>query len=274
MKRLLFLTCSLFFFSAGVGAAERCPGEFDPPPPNRPADIPRVVYTLGQLENQKGEKFWTTTPIVAKQFLGLFEAKPLKTKLEQFFGLLYIIQENLSRDQIPLEVTPPRIQEVLLAAKVFPNDHFPKKIKKVSLSVPDSRKRPVFQVFFEATEVRFVLNEGRGFAVWDTGKCQVAKELVFYNGFSFRLKKGGRSGDLIVYDFDKVQLYGDFGSRRLVNIDLNYVDLEQVRFIDGTDEGKVTVRVAKREFEENEHSSLFRYIGTLIPNTSRQRIDW
>ena len=39
-------------------------------------------------------------------------------------------------------------------------------------------------------------------------------------------------------------------------------------------EGKVTAKVAKREFKENEHSKLFKFIGTLIPNTARQRIDW
>ena len=72
----------------------------------------------------------------------------------------------------------------------------------------------------------------------------------------------------------KVQLFGQFGTRRIFNIDLQYVDLEKVEFVKGTDEGKVTCRVARREFKENKHYALFQFIGTLIPNNSRQRIDW
>ena len=52
------------------------------------------------------------------------------------------------------------------------------------------------------------------------------------------------------------------------------IKMEKVEFIEGTDQGRVKSRVSRREFEENKHSSLFKFIGTLIPNTSQQRIDW
>lgn len=100
------------------------------------------------------------------------------------------------------------------------------------------------------------------------------KELVFYPGFSFRIRTARNSKNLVVDDFNKVEIYGQFGTRKIFSIDLSYVDLEKVEFIRGTDQGKVRARVAQREFQENKHSKLFKFIGTMIPNTSKQRIDW
>ena len=161
--------------------------------------------------------------------------------------------------------------EVLLAARVFQDPGFPDQILAVTLT-PDGGKGPRYVVHFRGEEVRFPLNGGAGFAVWGHGKCQLARELVFQNGFSFRLTKSGEN--LVVGDFNRVELFGDFGNRGIFDIDLNYAALERVEFIDGTDQGKVKSRVAPREFATNPHSFLFKWIGRLIPDNSRQRIDW
>lgn len=199
----------------------------------------------------------------------IFFAKPEKTKLEQFFQLLYFIQRQKEKEA-PIKVERPAITEALLAAKVFTDRSFPDRIIFVTLEHRGKDFR--YTVHFEDREVRFPLNQGVGFATWEFGKCQVASELVFYDGFSFRLEQSG--DNLVVDDFDKVELFGDFGSRGLLHFDLNYVDLEKVEFIAGTDQGKVKTRVARREFEANRHSFLFRFVGRIIPDTSRQRIDW
>lgn len=272
-----------FLFALPLGRATdepwwadpRCPGSGDPAPPTLEADMPKLVGHLESLRDHEGTFFWKTTPKTQKGLEEIFESKPTKTKLEQFFQLLYLIQQNVPSGKRSLEVAPPGITEVLLAAKVFRDDRLPRRIVKTTLTVTDSRRPPLYKVFFDRPEIRFPLNQGKGFSIWQQGKCQLARELVFYNGFSFRLRKARHRNNLIVTDFDKAQLYGDFGARRkFISIDLTYVDLVNVEFIQGTDEGKVTVRVAKREFEENEHSAFFRFIGTLIPDTSRQRIDW
>ncbi|MBI1909290.1 MAG: hypothetical protein HYS22_03890 [Deltaproteobacteria bacterium] len=252
----------------------RCPGSGDPAPPILKADLPRLSRELEGLRDQQGRSFWQTTPDRALALLEIVDAQPPKTKLEQFFQLMFLIQKQAT-DKLPLEVTPPGITEVLLAARVFSDPAFPKEIVKATLAMTDRQRPPVYRVYFEKPEVRFPLNEGKGFSIWQQGKCQVAKELVFQNGFSFRLRRARHRDNLVVYDFDKVQLYGDFGARRkFFSVDLSYVDLEKVEFVRGTDEGKVTVRVSKREFDERKHSALFRFLGTLIPDTSRQRIDW
>lgn len=198
----------------------------------------------------------------------IFFNEPQKTKLEQFFRLLFYIQKGFP-ERLPVVVGPPAITDVLLAARVFPEPSFPDRIRAVLL---ERGKSPRYTVRFADREVRFPLNGGVGFAVWDHGRCQTALELVFHDGFSFSLSLSGRN--LVVSDFEGVELYGDFGNRGLIDVDLNYVDLERVEFIAGTDQGKVKSRVSQREFAANSHSFLFKFVGRLIPDTSQQRIDW
>ncbi len=198
----------------------------------------------------------------------IFFSTPQKTKLEQFFRLLYFIQKQ--KRELPVLVTPPGITEVLLTARVFSDASFPVRIRQVRLDRVGSVPR--YTVSFDSPEVRFPLNDGLGFMVWERGMCQWARELVFRDGFSFTLRESDRN--LVVDEFQKAELVGNFGTRGIFDIDLNYVDLERVEFIAGTDQGRVKTRVSEREFVTNPHSFLFRFIGRLIPDTSRQRIDW
>lgn len=262
----LLLALSLLFINLTAAAFDsRCPEADVPPPPVLKADLPRLSRILGQVLSSSNS--------LEAPLKEIFESVPQKTKLNQFFALLLLIQKNIRTDKPSVVVRPPEITNLLLAARVFTRPDFPRKITSVELKRTQSGRPPLYKVDFSEKEVRFPINEGRGFASWDQGMCQIAKELVFYPGFSFRVHQVAR-GNLIVDDFDGVEIYGQFGTRRIVSIDLNYVDLERVEFINGTDEGKVKARVAKREFRENPHSALFRWIGSMIPNTSRQRIDW
>jgi hypothetical protein len=117
-------------------------------------------------------------------------------------------------------------------------------------------------VQFSDNEVRFPINQGKGFWSWDQGMCQIAKELVFYPGFSLGSAPRAIPKTLVVDNFNKVEIFGQFGTRKLVSIDLSYVDLEEGgvhrRHRRGQGEG---ARVAQREFDTNEHSKLFKFIG-------------
>lgn len=253
---------------------EACPGVDDPPPPVLKVDLLRLTTLLEGLEDIQGRKIWVTTPKTRDRLREIFESVPPKTKLEQFFQLLFLLQKNVGEKILPVTVQPPGITNILLTARVFTDPAFPQRIGEVTLARSDLNHLPRYEVRFSEKEVRFPINGGKGFSVWEQGMCQIAKEIVFYPGFSFRLRRARNSKNLVVDDFQKVEIYGQFGTRKIFDIDLNYVDLEKVEFIQGTDEGRVKSRVAKREFQENPHSRLFKFIGSLIPNTSRQRIDW
>ncbi len=268
--------CNILF-SGIAGSSEsvsKCPGADDPPPPVLRADLSQVIAALENLKDIRGRSFWRTTDETRGDLKETFESVPPKTKLEQFFQLLYLLQRSIDETLLPVVVHPPGITELLLAAKVFTDPSFPQKITSVELLPGTDHQPPRYQVQFSESEVRFPINRGAGFSNWDQGMCQIAKELIFYPGFSFNLRKARNSKNLVVNNFAGVEIYGQFGTRKFVSIDLNYVDLEKVEFIRGTDQGKVKARVAKREFKENRHSKLFKFIGTMIPNTSKQRIDW
>ena len=268
----VFILCNSLL--AGAGESTTCPGADNPPPPVLQADLPKLVFFLEKLKDTRGRTIWKTTSENRVALKEIFEAIPPKTKLEQFFQLLSLLQGNIAPEGLPVIVRPPGVSELLLSARVFTDPSFPQKITAVTLKQDFSRRPPLYQVDFAESEVRFPINGGRGFSVWDQGMCQIAKELVFYPGFSFRIRKAKNSQNLVVEDFQGVEIYGQFGTRKIFSIDLNYVDLEKVEFIRGTDQGKVKSRVARREFRENKHSGFFRFIGSLIPNTSKQRIDW
>jgi hypothetical protein len=125
---------------------------------------------------------------------------------------------------------------------------------------------------FEKPEVRLPLNHGWGFGIVREGMCQHAKALVFYGGFTFALQRNGESLD--VFDFDGVDLYGHFGTRGLVDIDINYVSVKSVEFLKGTPLGLVRAKVSRREFEVNQHSFWLRVITRFVTDKSLQPIDW
>lgn len=272
---MIFLAFSGALAGGAKGeVADKCPGADAPPPPILDPDLSRVVASLEALKDSQGRSVWTTTSEDLAELQEIFFSTPRKTKLEQFFQLLFAIQKRIDASFLPVAVDPPGITEVLLAARVFTDPSFPKQITRVELKRDGVDRPPIYRVQFALSEVRFPINQGKGFATWDQGMCQVAKELVFYPGFSFRVRTARNSKNLVVNHFDKVEIFGEFGTRKVFKIDLNYVDLEKVEFIQGTDQGKVKARVARREFRENKHSRLFKFIGTMIPNTSKQRIDW
>jgi len=267
---LLGLVLSQSSFSIAADP-KQCPGAFAPAPPVLKPDLLALLSALEALKDTTGQGVWKTTPETKKELDQVFESK---TKLEQFFQLLFLLQKHIPKNHLPLVVEPPGIIQVLLAAKVFKDPAFPQRITRVELKHDDPNRNPFYTVHFADKEVRFSINEGQGFSSWDQGMCQTATELIFYNGFSFRVRNSRVNRNLVVDDFDQVELYGQFGSRGMFTIDVHYVDLEKVEFIRGTDQGKVKARVAKREFKENKHSGVFKFIGSLIPNTSKQRIDW
>ena len=260
------------FMSLNVWADSRCPGADDPAPVIAPPNMPKLVLALEKLKDVEGRGVWVKSDDNLAALKNIFESTPQKTKLEQFYQLLYQLQKQFPEKSFIIH--PPLINDVLLEAKVFPNPQFPSHITAVEMVKDTSTGTPRYRVTFDQPEVRFAINQGKGFSTWEQGMCQIAKELVFYPGFSFTVRKARNSKNLVVDEFNKVEIYGQFGTRKVFDIDLSYVDLEKVEFIEGTDQGRVKSRVAKREFQENKHSSLFKFIGTLIPNTSQQRIDW
>ena len=65
-----------------------------------------------------------------------------------------------------------------------------------------------------------------------------------------------------------------FRIHRSYIVDINYIEFRKVEFYKGTQDGKVTAYVSKKEFKENDHNPLLRIITRFVPDKSVQPIDW
>jgi hypothetical protein len=265
------------FWAAGVACAKEIP-----PPPEcnikptqavtapAPVAIDQLIQDLNALTTAEGQKMIDAAQL-RPQLQEMFDVKRPNSKLQQFYRLLYVIARNSQAD-IGMGVTFDVItaRRILVTARVFPDPAFPSHITAIRLVSTDTI--PEYTVTFTNT-VNFPLNQGKGFRSWDDGYCQHAKALVFAQSFSFKMKEV-RGGNLKVYKFGGVDLFGDFGTRGAVDVDLKYVRLAEVEFIKNSNLGKVKAYISKKEFETSSHSSLLRLVSQIVPNTSLQAIDW
>jgi hypothetical protein len=237
-----------------------------------PVDMAEVLQDVYALEDTHHIKLFSeSNPKLERALAALFDLTIPKSKLDQFYSLLFYLDRYASHPgtRITFEISAAR--RLLLSSKVFSDPAFPGQMTQIELTRTD-RSQPRYQVLFERPEVRLPLNHGWGFGVRREGMCQHAKELVFYGGFAFSLRMNGESLD--VFDFDGVDLYGNFGARGLVDIDISYVSIKSVEFRKGTPLGLVRAKVSQREFEANQHSFWLRVITRFVTDKSLQAIDW
>jgi hypothetical protein len=201
----------------------------------------------------------------------LFDVSAPRSKLEQFYTMLYYISQDAAVPGEEITFNLSTAQNLLLSSKVFSDPEFPRQIAGIHLNRRD-RARPRYRVDFEKPEVWLPLNRGLGFGVFREGMCQHAKALVFYGSFSFSLAMKDKR--LEVHDFDNVDLWGTFGVRGIVDLDLNYVSVRSVDFLNENAMGLVRAKVSRKEFEVNQHSLLLKLITLFVTDTSLQAIDW
>lgn len=237
-----------------------------------PVDMAEVLQDVYALEDMHHIKLFSEPSLRLNQALAaLFDLAVPRSKLDQFYSLLFYLDRYASHPgrRITFEISAAR--RLLLSSKVFSDPAFPSQMTQIELTRTD-RSRPRYRVSFEKPEVRLPLNRGWGFGIVREGMCQHAKELVFYGGFAFSLRMNSES--LEAFDFDGVDLYGNFGARGLVDIDIGYVSVMSVEFRKGTPLGLVRAKVSRKEFEVNQHSFWLRVITRFVTDKSLQPIDW
>lgn len=253
-----------------------------PPPPDcdikptqavttpAPVDMAQLLIDLNALTTSSGQKLVSLEKI-RPVLLEVFNTTHPNSKLQQFYRLLYVISQNSLVDiGMGVDFDLVGVRKILVTARVFQDPTFPSHITAIRLVSTDNIPR--YSVSY-AAPVRFPLNQGKGFKSWDNGYCQHAKELVFDKQFSFKMKEL-RDSNLKVYAFQGVDMFGNFGNRGAVDVDLNYVRLSEVEFVNNSNLGHVNAYISKREFAENKHNALLRLVSQIVPNSSLQAIDW
>jgi hypothetical protein len=237
-----------------------------------PVNLTQVLEDVYALEDNHQEKiFRWPDPRMEQRMANLFDLSAPKSKLEQFYTMLFLVSQYASYSGEEIAFDIPRAVDLLLSSKVFSDPDFPRQIAEIHLTRKDPA-HPRYQVVFDQSEVWLPLNRGRGFGIYREGMCQQARALVFYGSFSFSLTMNKKNVE--VYDFDNVDLWGSFGLRGLVNVDINYISIRSVQFLKGSTMGLVKAKVSRREFDANQHSFLLELITRFVTDTSVQPIDW
>lgn len=227
------------------------------------------VYALVDSDNVK--LFREENREMNKELKELFDVSIVRSKLEQFYTMLFYISRYASIEKDELIIDRDSTIRLLNSSEVFSNTDFPERITKVFLS-RQNREIPFYKVFFDSNEVRLDLNKGDGYGISREGMRQQAKALVFYGSFSFSLREKGENVE--AFDFKDVDLYGSFGSRGIINVDINYVAVKSVEFYKGSEMAMVRAKVSRREFEKNEHTWLLSLVTRFVTDKSLQPLDW
>ena len=227
------------------------------------------VYALVDSENKK--LFDQKNEEMDRNLIALFDTSILRSKLEQFYTMLYYISRYATIEKDKLNIDRDLTIKLLISSRVFTDKEFPKNISNVFLS-RKNREKPLYKVSFSDDRVELGLNYGDGYGISKVGMEQEAQALVFYGGFSFKLRTRGENVE--AYDFDGVDLYGNFGSRGFVDVDINYVAVKSVEFHKASEMALVKAKVSRKEFEINKHTWLLGLVTRFVTDKSLQPLDW
>jgi len=227
------------------------------------------VYAL--VDTEKAKLFKEKNIEMDKKLKTLFDVSILRSKLEQFYTMLFYISNYASIEKDELFIDRDSTIKLLISSEVFTDAKFPKNISNVFLS-RINRENPFYKVSFNSDRVELGLNYGDGYGISRVGMKQEAQALVFYGSFSFKLRE--KRENVEAYDFEDVDLYGNFGSRGFVNVDINYVAVKSVEFHKASEMALVKAKVSRREFEINKHTWLLDLVTRFVTDKSLQPLDW
>ena len=270
--KLFFLFILAMSTTASAVQFASCPSSDNPVTSPATVDISALKNKIHLLQNESGTALFQSSPLLDVAINETFDTSKVKTKMEQFYQMLWVLSQELSRQKITnVSFSQKTVREVLLASKVFTDVSVPSQIKAIELDV-SNKDHPRCHVIFAKKDIEIPLNQGEGFYLFRNGKCQHAEKLIFGDSFSFELKRN--LGNLMVSEFSGVDLFGDFGNRGLIDVDIQYISLRSVEFLGGTVDGRVTAYVSREEFKKNNHNRLLELVTRVVPDRSVQPIDW
>ena len=259
----LFLAAPAFAFANKSEQADVKHSEFNI------NEVLNDIYALADSENLM--LFNEKSDEMDRELITLFDESILRSKLEQFYTMLYIISKYSTIEKDEFNINRDLAIKLLISSEVFTDREFPKNISDIFLS-REIRDNPFYKVSFSSDRVELGLNYGDGYGISRAGMRQEAQALVFYGSFSFKLKK--KRENVEAYDFDGIDLYGHFGSRGFVNVDINYVAVKSVEFHKASEMALVKAKVSRKEFEINKHTWLLGLVTRFVTDKSLQPLDW
>jgi hypothetical protein len=274
MKHCLSVFVLLFVVNAeSLPLTNPCPESVESVTDPSPVNMGKLTEALKSLKLMNHEQAMKVDESAMKDIQEIFDTQLVKTKMEEFFRLLYVIQAHPQTTNLKkMDFDPMGVRQILMIAGVFSDPLIPNQIQAVTVDKSNT-KIPKYEVEFSSEATHVPLNNGNGFYGYEEGRCQHTMALIFRSKFSFELKML-KNQNLYAREFEGVDIFGDFGSRGLFDVDLQYVTLKSVEFYKGTKKGEVTAKISREEFKKNDHNTLLRWITKIVSNSSVQPIDW
>jgi hypothetical protein len=240
-----------------------------------PVHIAQVLQDIQGMHDRQGRPLFNKVKAeLEKEIRPLFEVDPSKiSKLEQFYSLLFYLAKYKDLGDSKVVLNTQEARKLLLSSRVFSTPDFPNHLLEVDLFWQPHFGFATYAVKFDTPELDLALNKGEGFKSFKEGMCQIAKKLIFDPTFEFRASLTS-NGHVFVDNFKGVDLYGQFGSRGIVKVDINYVSLKSIEFLKGSPFGIVKAKVSDREFQRNNHTWVLRMVSKMVTDKSTQPIDW
>lgn len=273
MRRLQATWLVLFCFTFGARSADDRPCPSADVAVTKPGAVDLVTLTDAALalRDTDGKPIVADADGLRSDLIDVFGTDRVTTKMEQFYTLLFSLAARAQPATVPRFLDPADVRKILLTAAVFTDPVVPAQIAAVSLA----RKKgdPTYTLSFQGEKTEIPLNGGQGFHLYRNGLCQHAQKLIFGRSFGVTLSKT-KKGNTVAKDFRGVDLFGVFGNRGVIDVDIRYVALRAVEFFRGTTDGRVTAYVSDEEFKKHDHSMLLRLVTKYVPDKSVQPIDW
>lgn len=240
-----------------------------------PAKPEEVLSAIKLMRNQTGELlFEELSPDFKKDIVEYFSKDENHTsRLEQFYALLFLIGKELSGRADDLILDVPSSQHVLRVSHVFPTSEFIDSLVEAKVDFHPRKKRSAWGIKLKQAEMIIPLNGGTGYLAYQHGLCQRVQNVLLYGGFEAEITRNSDRNIYVKFK-EPIDFEGSFGSRGIVDIDLNFVSLFDIEFIHGTKIGVAKVRIADKEFERNDHSTLLRWAAAVLTQRATQPIDW
>lgn len=202
-----------------------------------------------------------------------FDSDPKKSsRLESFYALLYLISREINtEDEVHLDRAS--AQQVLKASRVFPSSELIEALEDVSFEWRPYSKRSFWTIKLSTPLMKLPMNDGKGFLAFEHGYCQQVEKLILDGGFQAFIQLN-EAGNIDVKFKNPIDFEGKFGSRGVAEVEVHYISLYEIEFIRGTKLGASRTKIAKREFEINDHSWFLRFVSRMISDVSTQTIDW
>jgi len=196
------------------------------------------------------------------------------SRLESFYALLYLVAREVNSEEA-ISLDRLSAQNVLRASRVFPSSELIDSLQEVIFEWKPYSKFASWSIRLNKEFLKLPMNDGNGFRAFEHGFCQRVEALLLDGGFDFEVREN-KTGNIHVKFKKPVDFYGEFGSRGIAHVEVNYVSLFEIEFLQGSKLGASITKIADREFErtDKQHSWFLKVIADLVSKRSTQTLDW